>query len=396
MIYQTIKSAVEEIENELIENRRFLHKNPELSFNEHNTMKFICGKLDEMGVSYKSEVAGTGVVAEIYGRKASDTSKCVLVRADMDALPIDEAAKTSYSSQNTGVMHACGHDAHTAILLALCKVLSKLDEKFSGCVKLVFQPGEETSGGAEPMIESGILKNPDVDICLALHMDPDIECGKIRVKEGSLYASPDDFKITVIGKGGHGAEPHNCINPIYAAAKIISLLQNAADTVNSNGKAVVSVCMINSGTASNIVPDKAEIVGTARSLKNDVRAFLKNKIGEIAKSVCDEFGAECIYEYTELFPPLINDASVAKELYNCACGILGENNCIWGGEPTMAGEDFAYFSQKVPSVLFKLGCRNESRGIVYPLHHSSFDIDEACLKHGAEVFAAYIINHNNR
>lgn len=396
MIYKMINDEVNKIESKLIETRRYLHKNPELSFKEFNTMKFICNRLDEIGVNYKSNIAGTGVMAVINGNKVSDNPKCVLIRADIDALPITENTSAEYISGTKGVMHACGHDGHTAILLLLCEVLCALRDKFSGCVKLVFQPGEETSGGAEPMIKEGVLTNPDVDVCLALHMDPDIDCGKIRVKKGSLYASPDDYKITVIGKGGHGAEPHNCINPIYISAKIITLLQNLVkDEVSPQEKAVVSVCMVNSGTASNIVPDRAEIIGTARSLKNDVRAFLKKRIGEVASAVCNEFGAECIYEYTELFPPLINDDGVAEELYQYAVHLLGADNCILGGEPTMAGEDFAYFSQNIPSVLFKLGCRNEEKGIINPLHHPSFDIDEACLKYGVAVFVSYILNHNN-
>ena len=397
-INSEISEQINRIEAELKENRRYIHMHPELSFREYNTSSFIQKKLDEMGVKYVSGIAENGICAYIYGNKniESESMKSILIRADMDALPIDEVSDKPYKSQNKDVMHACGHDAHVAVLLGVCKVLNNFKDKFGGVVKAVFQPGEETSGGALPMIEEGVLENPHTDVCVALHCDSDLDCGTIRVKPGSLYASPDDFRITVKGKGGHGAEPHNCIDPIMISASIIQALNNLISRkTDPFDNAVISVGSIHGGSATNIIPDSVEIQGTARSLTNEVRGFLKKRIGETAEGICKTFGAECEYEYTELFPPLINDKKLAEDVYDSACRSLGKDKCVWGGAPTMAGEDFSYFSQNRPSVLFKLGCRNKSLGIVSPIHHSSFDIDENCLKTGVKVFVGFVLDYLN-
>ena len=397
-ISSEISEQINRIEAELIENRRYIHMHPELSFREYNTSSFIQKKLDEMGIKYVSGIAENGICAYIYGNKniEFESMKSILIRADMDALPIDEVSDKPYKSQNKNVMHACGHDAHVAVLLGVCKVLNNFKDKFGGVVKAVFQPGEETSGGALPMIEEGVLENPHTDVCVALHCDSDLDCGTIRVKPGSLYASPDDFRITVKGKGGHGAEPHNCIDPIMISASIIQALNNLISReTDPFDNAVISVGSIHGGSATNIIPDSVEIQGTARSLTNEVRGFLKRRIGETAEGICKTFGAECEYEYTELFPPLINDEKLAEDVYDSACRSIGKDKCVWGGAPTMAGEDFSYFSQNRPSVLFKLGCRNKSLGIVSPIHHSSFDIDENCLKTGVKVFVGFVLDYLN-
>ena len=397
-ISSEISEQINRIEAELKENRRYIHMHPELSFREYNTSSFIQKKLDEMGIKYVSGIAENGICAYIYGNKniESESMKSILIRADMDALPIDEVSDKPYKSQNKNVMHACGHDAHVAVLLGVCKVLNNFKDKFGGVVKAVFQPGEETSGGALPMIEEGVLENPHTDVCVALHCDSDLDCGTIRVKPGSLYASPDDFRITVKGKGGHGAEPHNCIDPIMISASIIQALNNLISReTDPFDNAVISVGSIHGGSATNIIPDSVEIQGTARSLTNEVRGFLKRRIGETAEGICKTFGAECEYEYTELFPPLINDEKLAEDVYDSACRSNGKDKCVWGGAPTMAGEDFSYFSQNRPSVLFKLGCRNKSLGIVSPIHHSSFDIDENCLKTGVKVFVGFVLDYLN-
>lgn len=397
-INSEISEQINRIEAELKENRRYIHMHPELSFREYNTSSFIQKKLDEMGIKYVSGIAENGICAYIYGNKniESESMKSILIRADMDALPIDEVSDKPYKSQNKNVMHACGHDAHVAVLLGVCKVLNNFKDKFGGVVKAVFQPGEETSGGALPMIEEGVLENPHTDVCVALHCDSDLDCGTIRVKPGSLYASPDDFRITVKGKGGHGAEPHNCIDPIMISASIIQALNNLISReTDPFDNAVISVGSIHGGSATNIIPDSVEIQGTARSLTNEVRGFLKKRIGETAEGICKTFGAECEYEYTELFPPLINDEKLAEDVYDSACRSIGKDKCVWGGAPTMAGEDFSYFSQNRPSVLLKLGCRNKSLGIVSPIHHSSFDIDENCLKTGVKVFVGFVLDYLN-
>ncbi len=389
-----ILSIVSEIEEKTIEVRRHLHKYPELSFCENETMKYICSRLDNMDIDYASEIAGTGVVATIKGEKKSCAPKTLLIRADIDALPITEKSDKEYASNNPGVMHACGHDCHTAILLSVCDIVNRLKSEFSGYVKCIFQPAEETTGGAKPMIDDGVLKNPDVDACIALHIDTDIQTGTIRVKSGPMYASPDNFKIDIIGKGGHGAEPEKCINPIIISADIIKELNTMMhNDIPKGDKAVVTVCSIHAGSASNIIPSSVEIVGTARSLTNEMRLFLKNRIREIVNEKCLLYNGEYKYEFTELYPPMINSESIAQRLCAVASNYSDIIDCIYGGEPTMAGEDFAYFTQNVPGVMFKLGCRNEEKGTIYPLHHESFDVDEECLKHGVTLLSAFALDY---
>ena len=282
-------------------------------------------------------------------------------------------------------MHACGHDAHTAVLLNTCELLYRLRDSFSGTIKFAFQPGEETDGGAKPMIDAGILENPKVDACIALHVDSDIPAGGIRIKKGPLYASPDNFYITVKGKGGHAAEPQHAIDPILISAEIISQLQAIT---KQEKNAVVTVATIHGGDATNVIPDMVSLSGTARSLDCDTRAFLEENIEGVVRSVCDAFGADYEYEFEKLFPPLVNDETVANLIAESAIQCFGEEACIKGGVPTMAGEDFAYFSLERPSALFKLGCRNEEKNIIAPIHNSLFDIDESALLCGLSVFTS--------
>ena len=390
-VIDLINSKTDEIYNACIEIRRHIHKNPELSFYEYETENYICEWLDKWGIEYKKDIAKTGVVAVING---NNPGKTLLIRADMDALPIDEKSDKLYKSSNFGVMHACGHDVHTTILLGTAYVLNSIKEEFSGCVKLVFQPGEETTGGALPMINEGILENPTVDVCLALHCDPDLKCGTVRIKEGALYASPDEFTLKIIGKGGHAAKPQNCINPITVTSELVLQLNEFAHNyVNSKDIGVLTIASYNSGTATNIIPDTAEITGTARAFDCETRKFLKENIGKISNSVCEKFGADIEYEFREMFPPLINDKDLSALVFKLSSQILGDNNCIFGGDKTMEGEDFAYFSERKPSVMIKLGCQSEESGIVNKLHNCSFDVKEDCIKSGIKVFAFFATNY---
>ena len=385
-----ILSMAKAMEPQLIQDRRYLHQNPELSFEEKNTMRYICQRLDKLGISYQSGIAGTGVLAEIRGK---GEGKCLLIRADMDALPLLEKSDAPYCSKKPGVMHACGHDVHTAVLLSACELINKLRDRFSGTVKLAFQPGEETTGGAKPMIDAGILDNPKVDACIALHVDTDLPSGRIRIKSGSAYASPDDFYITVKGKGGHGAEPQNAIDPILIAAQIITQLQSIVSrNIDPFASAVVTVGSVHAGDATNVIPDTAKLAGTARSLDNATRALLEQKIETVVQTVCASFGAEYEYEFQKLFPPLINHEIISELIAESAVRCLGEENCIKGGLPTMAGEDFAYFSQDVPSALFKLGCRNETKRITATIHNSLFDVDEEAMKYGLAIFVDFALH----
>ncbi len=386
---EQIKKAVLAEEEIMIKNRRFLHMHPELSFHEKGTMDYICSFLEQNGIAFQKGIAQYGVVACIEGRSPG---RCVALRADMDALPMTEENEQSYISQNKGIMHACGHDGHTAILLSVCKILHDMREHFAGTVKCIFQPGEETTGGAKPMIDEGVLDNPKVDVCAALHMDAELETGKMRIKPGSMYASPDDFEIEIIGKGGHGAEPHRCVDPILTAAQIVMQIQSIVSrSLNPFEQAVVTVGSIHGGDATNIIPDRVKITGTARAMTEEVRDLLRVRIEEITKSICAATGANYRYEFIKLYPPLINHEQVAQDIYAAAEECLGKKSCIYGGEATMAGEDFAYFAKEVPAALFKLGCANKKKGIIYPIHSTKFDIDESCLKYGAMIFLNFVL-----
>ncbi|MBE5039623.1 M20 metallopeptidase family protein [Ructibacterium gallinarum] len=385
----------EKIQEKMRSDRRCIHQTPELSFQEFHTMQYICSRLDTLRIPYKKEIAGSGVVAQINGNRPANGNrpgKCLLLRADMDALPLQEENTSVYRSQKNGIMHACGHDAHTAILLGVCEILNDHRDHFSGIVKLVFQPGEETTGGAAPMIQAGVLEHPAVDACIALHVDPDLDAGTIRIKPGALYASPDDFRITIKGRGGHGAQPHLAVDPIITAAQIVTQLQTIISrNTDPFEQAVITVGSLHAGDTSNVIPETAEIFGTARALSNQMRHFLKKRIYEITKGVCEAYGANFCYDFIFLYPPLINDAQLASKLLESGCHVLGKKHCVWGGLPTMAGEDFAYFAEKCPSVLFKLGCRNTEKGITEPIHSPRFDIDETCLQYGAAVFTDFAL-----
>ncbi len=385
-----ILALAEEFQEQLVKDRRWFHQNPELSFQETKTMEYICARLSELNIPYQKGIAGTGVIAQLQGEKPG---KCLLIRADMDALELIEKRESPYQSKNPGIMHACGHDAHMAILLNTCSLLFKIRDQWSGTIKFVFQPGEETTGGAEPMIQEGALENPKVDACIALHMDSDLNTGTIRVKEGPMYASPDDFLIRIKGKGGHGAEPHLAIDPIVIAAQIICQLQTVVSrSTDPFEEAVVTIGSVSAGHATNIIPDTAELKGTARAFTTQMREQLSERIQAIVKHTCAAYGADYDYEFIKLFPPLINHPSIAKGLLESAKRCLGKENCIWGGRPTMAGEDFAYFSQNVPSAMFKLGCRNEVKDITAPIHNPYFDIDEECLKYGVAIFSDFALH----
>lgn len=378
MLSADVVNIIDNIESKTIQTRREIHQNPELEFEEFKTSELICKRLEEIGVSYTKNIAKTGVVAIIKG---NGDGKTIALRADMDALPLEEKSGAEYSSKVNGKMHACGHDAHTAILLSVCEVLNSIKDTFSGNIKFIFQPAEEGVGGAEVMIEEGVLKNPEVSACAALHVDPCIESGKIAVRSGFVYASPDEFYITIKGRGGHCAEPHLCIDPIIIASELaISIKTIPDEKIN----AIVGVTKIEGGTATNIIPDEVKLCGTARSTSFEIRKYLKNMIETKTKEICEKYGADADVNFVELFPPLINDEHIASIIKSAAEEELGSENVLLG-VPTMAGEDFAYFAKEVPSAIFKLGCGNKEKNIVHPLHSPMFDIDESCMKTGVRV-----------
>lgn len=391
-----IKSTVDKAYPLALKLRHEIHQNPELSFDEYSTAKLIQNRLDELKIPYKSGIVKTGILAEIYGTKPTDKkTKTVLIRGDMDALPLSENTGLEFSSKHENIMHACGHDIHTATLLCCAEVINNIKEHFSGCVKLMFQPGEETSGGAEPMIENGILKNPDVDTCVAMHIEPSLFVGEARFKAGAAYSSPDEFKIEIIGKGGHGALPHLCIDPITIAAEVIQELnQIPSRLVDAFEPAVISVCAIHSGNAYNIIPDKVTLGGTARSFSPKTRDILESEIEKATKHICERYGAEYKYTFDRLFPPLINDEETILKLKASAQKYLS-GEIIYGGNPTTAGEDFAYLPINVKhSALFWLGSTKHGEK-KYPLHSDKLIADDECIHFGCEIFTDYAINFLN-
>jgi len=381
-----IEKVIEKEKNEVINNRRRLHRCAELSFCEYKTAEFLENYLKDIGLN-PERVLDTGVIAFLDAKK----NNTILLRADMDALMLEETGEIEFKSENSGVMHACGHDAHMAVLLSVAKILNEHKDKLNVNVLFVFQPGEETEGGALPMINTGILKKYNVVECLGLHVMNDVPSGKIMIKEGALMASPDDFSIEICGKGGHGAYPDKCNDPIEAALSVVGKINQITDKEIIKGeKQIVQVCMLNAGTTCNIIPDSALIQGTARSFNENVRKRITEVIESILKESCASFGVNYRFTFNYRYPPLINDKYVANKLKTAVNENMGDIVISWE-KPVMAGDDFAYFAKEVPSVYFYLGTGNDKKGTTMPLHASNFNIDEDALTLGIGVYLSYIL-----
>lgn len=394
MFTNEIKTISENIQDKLIKTRRKIHMNPELAFEEVKTSQLIVDYLSNLGIEVTDGVAKTGVVGLIRGSKSGKT---FAIRADMDALPILEENTCDYKSTTNGKMHACGHDVHVTCLLGAAEILNELKEQLHGNIKLIFQPAEEGVGGALPMIEEGVMNNPTVDACIAAHVWPEIPAGKIAVKHGPIMASPDDFEILVKGKGGHGAMPHTVIDPIIIGCQVVNALQTIASRkVNPLQPIVISVCSFHSGTCTNVIPDTAIIKGTARTLNRDLRNKIKGLMEEVIAGVVHSMGGEYEFHFKYLYPPTINDNDITDLLALSASKIIDTENILWADEPSMGGEDFAYFAEIVPSTFFRLGCGNLDKGLIYPIHNARFDVDEKCITIGASVLAQFAVDYLNR
>ena len=383
----SFKKRIEEMKDWLIEVRRTIHMHPELGFEEIETSKLVAGWLVKFGLQVKTGVAKTGVVGLLEGKKPGKT---IAIRADMDALPMVEARPVPYASKVKGKMHACGHDAHVAILLGVARFFSSTPDQVKGRIKWIFQPAEEGGGGGKIMVEEGVLENPKVDAIFGTHVFPLLPVGKVGVYEREGLAATDRFTVKIIGKGGHGAFPHLCKDPIVAAGHLITQIHSIVSrNINPQDGAVITIGRISGGTAFNIIPDEVELVGTVRSLTPQVQEELKKRIEEVTKGVAQSFGLDCRYDFEYGYPMLINDSEMSKLVARaCAKGIGGEN--IEWVKPAMGGEDFAYYLQKVPGAFFRLGNRNEAKGTIHPYHSSLFDIDEDILPLGVEMFVRII------
>lgn len=392
-----IKAKAQSLKPLLTEMRRHLHMNPELSFQEYNTAAWVEDYLQNKLGLKTQRLAKTGVVALIEG-KQKDSNKVVGLRADMDALPITEVNDgRPYRSQNEGVMHACGHDVHTTSLLGAATILNELSHDFSGTIKLVFQPGEEKlPGGASLMIADGVLQNPKPDVMIGQHVMPQIPTGKTGFRPGLYMASTDEIYMTVHGKGGHGAMPHFNIDSVLIAAHIITGLQQVVSrNANPAVPSVLSFGKVIANGATNVIPPEVKLEGTFRTLNEQWRASAHERITQMATGIAQSMGGSVDIEIRRGYPFLQNDEELTLRCKNAASEYLGEphveNLDIW-----MAAEDFAYYSQEVPSCFYRLGVRNEEKGIVNSVHHPAFDADEDALEDGAGLLAWLAIQELNK
>ncbi len=363
--------------NEFIEIRSHFHKYPELSFKEFKTSKFIQDFLDSLNIKYEINTI-TGIIGSITGEKVA-SKQSVLVRADIDALPIEEKNIKPYSSKNKGVMHACGHDVHAASLMGCLKVLNKIKHLFSGTIHFVFQPGEEVlPGGAKLMIDNGLL-NTNPKYAIAQHVFPELPSGKVGFKAGQYMASCDEIYITVNGKGGHGAMPHQNIDPVIIGANILTSLQSIISRNNNPIQpSVLSFGKVIAEGATNVIPDKMFIEGTFRTLDENWRSNAHNLIEHTAKNIAKSFGAEADVNIVKGYPSVYNNITYTSYLKFKAIELLGKDNVV-DLPLRMTGEDFGYISQKIDSCFYRLGVRNESKGIIHGVHSPFFDIDEKAM-----------------
>jgi amidohydrolase len=384
-----LKIASSEILNEIISIRRHLHRYPELSFEEEKTAQFVSDQLTSWGITHQKGIVKTGMVATI--ESSNSQAKWIALRADLDALPILEKNETSYASVNKGIMHACGHDVHTAILLGTAKVIHALKDQLTVNVKFIFQPGEEKlPGGASLMIEAGVLENPHVSEIYALHVFPELEVGKIGFREGMYMASCDEIRMTIKGKGGHAAMPHLNIDPILISSHLIVALQQVVSrNCPPQIPCVLSFGKIEGLGATNVIPDEVYLEGTFRTMNETWRAKAHQLIQEISDQLTKSMGGSADLKIDVGYPYLENDVQLTQLARERAIKILSNENIV-DLELRLTGEDFAYYSQKIPATYIRIGVRNESRGIIYPVHNSKFDIDENALLTGMQTLLSQV------
>ncbi len=373
----------------MVELRRYFHQHPELSFHEIHTPEKIADYLRDLGLEVKTNVGGRGVIGYIKGKKPGRT---VALRADFDALPIQDEKDVSYKSTVPGVMHACGHDAHTSILLHVAKILSQISHELHGNVVLIHQFAEEMApGGAKPMIEAGCLEG--VDVIFGTHVWSTIPVGKIGYRVGPIMAAADRFEIQIIGQGGHGAAPHETIDPIAIGASIVQQLQQIISRrIDPVKPAVLTVSSFHAGDAFNVIPTTASITGTVRTFETHVQETIISHMKKIIAASCEQAGATYTFQYTKGYPTVVNSSDETALLVKNATRIIGENN-LFELPPQMTGEDFSYYLQNVPGTFFFTGAGNKEKGISHPHHHAQFDIDERSMLIAAKTLLAVTLDY---
>ncbi len=386
---------------QLISDRRDLHAHPELGYNEQRTAAMVAERLAAHGYEVTRQVGRTGIVGLIEGTKPAPEAESVatagaarglLYRADMDALPVREENTVAYRSQNDGVMHACGHDAHVAIALAVARRMAEARETFRGPGKVAFQPAEEGGNGAVAMIEDGVLNAPDVTAAIGLHVWNNFPAGTVGVYAGPMMAAVDEFALVIEGRGGHGAMPQQTVDAIVVAAQVVTALQTIVSrNVSPLDAAVVTVGKITGGSAFNVIAGAVEMRGTVRTFSTETHARIPEMFERVVRGVCDSMGASYALDYKRQTPPLVNNAEVCELVADCAAEVVGRDRVIRDESVrTMGGEDMSYFLERVPGCYFFLGTRNEARGLVHPHHSPRFDIDESAMASGVEIMTRVI------
>lgn len=376
-----LTKEVTDLKEETVKIRRHIHQHPELGFQEFETSELIYNTLKELGYEVK-KLAKTGIEALIRGEGGGKT---IAIRADIDCLPLQELNNVEYRSENNGKMHACGHDGHTAIALATAKIVKSRQKELNGNVKFIFQPAEEGPGGAEPMIKEGVLENPHVDAIIGLHLWNTIPLGLIGIKSGPMMASADEFTVTIKGKGGHGAFPHETVDSIVVASYVITTLQTVISrNINPLEPAVLTVGKIEGGSNFNIIAESVKFIGTIRTFSNDLRDFMKERIEQVIKNVTSSFGADYEFEYVKLYPPTINNPEMCSLVHETASQIVGKE-MITDKIMNMGAEDMSYFLQEVPGCYFCVGSGNKEKGLDKPHHSPYFDFDETAMSIGTQI-----------
>ncbi|MBI1289399.1 MAG: amidohydrolase [Flavobacteriales bacterium] len=386
MMKDRIKQLVTENAQQVLDIRRHLHAHPELSFKEFETSKFVCEKLDEWGIPYKSGFVETGIVALIEGKNPS--SKVIALRGDMDALPILEANDVPYRSQNEGVMHACGHDVHTACVLGAAKALHTLRSEFEGTVKIIFQPGEERlPGGASLMIKEGALENPKPSAIVGQHVLPSLEVGKVGFRAGMYMASADEVYFTVKGKGGHAALPHTLIDPVLITSHIIVALQQVVSRRTKPGvPCVLSFGSVHANGATNVIPNEVEVQGTFRTMDEEWRMEAHGIMKKLAEEMAASMGGSCDFRVDVGYPYVYNDEALTELARNSAKEYMGEENVV-ELDMRMTGEDFSFYTHHMPGCFYRLGVGNTEKGLTSGLHTPTFNVDEKSLEIGTGLMA---------
>jgi amidohydrolase len=391
----TLHADVDEILPGLVADRRHLHQHPELGFQEVATARFVADRLRALGCEeIRTGLAQTGVTALIRGTASSAApAKTVMVRADMDALPIEEENEVEYRSTVPKTMHACGHDAHTAMLLGTARMLNDRRDRFAGTVKLLFQPAEEGGGGAKAMVDAGTLDDPKVDATFGLHIWQGADLGTVWARPGTAMVGSDGFKVVIKGKGGHGARPQSAIDPVAVGAEIVTVLQTLVSRESDPTlPAVVSICAFNAGDAPNVIPDTAVLRGTTRTVTQGQRDEIKDRLQALIRGIAGAMRAEIELSFSWGAPPVVNDPAMTEIVRAAAAEVVGPENAI-EGPLQVVSEDYSEFLLRVPGCFFFVGSRNQDRGLVWGHHHPKFDVDEDALAIGVETMTRTVLRY---